>query len=127
MSQLMKTLDVLVWLAIVGALVAAVMGFMKLRTFQLTAAVISGTLLASSALLFYLSFVRVLARTDLAEFQQPGGFIGEWTGGGAISIHEVWGPMSAFWLVLLAFAIQVAGIFLISIVRKPGQNNKMPR
>jgi hypothetical protein len=99
----------------------ALLVLLERRRLSLVAGVSSAGLFGASALIFYLWFGAIYTASDLPgtheEFTKFFLSVSEETSYG-VSYADIWGPMTGWWLVVIALATQVFGMFVLAILRR---------
>ena len=115
----MNTIEMLVVLSIVLAVLVAALAMIRFQNTQLIASAASVALFASVPIAFFLGIVDAVNETDFPFLDELTGFIGDETASSYSSdTTVVWGPMSSWWLMIVACAVQFAGLVFAFRLRK---------
>jgi len=119
MHSFMNTIETLVWLGAVLALVVALLALLGFRTLELVACSASVALFASVPIAFALGFIDACNETDFSGLDELTSFMGREVEFLTYSQRtEIWGPQSAWWLLMAACGVQCVGLALAIISRK---------
>lgn len=119
MHSFMNAIETLVVLSVVLALVVAALAISGLRTLELAACGASVALFASIPIAFALGFVDACNGIDIFGLDVLTSFMGkEIEDSYSYQTTEIWGPQSAWWLLVAACGVQCVGLALAIISRK---------
>lgn len=120
MHSFMNTIETLVWLGVVLALVVAALAILSSRTLELVACSASVALFASVPIAFALGFVDASNETDFILYSEDlTSFMGQEVEDRLLyQTTVIWGPQSAWWLLMAACGVQCVGLALAIISRK---------
>ncbi len=119
MHSFMNTIETLVGLSVVLALVVAALALLGFRTLELVVCGASIALFASVPIAFAIGFVDACNETDLFGLDELTSFMGKEVEFRTYSQHtEIWGPQSAWWMLIISCGVQCVGLTLALISRK---------